>query len=256
MSDYNTLYDEYKRLASNRSTETPTDLTTILDELDVVFSNYKRASSSEVEAECLEEAEDLLRRYKDISKVVNHVTLTLNPTNLDTLFYEIGDFEDEETELEKEKVIRYGLEGERILEKVHRESALRKKDNEIHQLFVELIGRFFDDLDPISESNKYILKYATGIWLDELAKQYGITRYTDETDNELRKRILQRFNERFTTPQVRKHDITFFTCVNDPKTRLTSKNTYLTNDYLCYGEDVTEEYFELIWVCWRDIIWL
>lgn len=248
---YNELNDAFKKLYSQKNPETPEDLVKILEELELTFSEYKLAKTTEEKDIKLQLIEELFVRYANIKNIIDNVSSSVTPYAVDDLFVGL-----EGSEEKKIPVNEYGISGEHILERLHRESGLRRKDNYIHKLFVELIGRWIDEWDSVEEIRKFNLKYATGLWLDELASNYGIVRENGQTDDELRERILQKKTERFTTPSVKSHNVTFFSCVRNPKTQLTSKNTYLTNDYLCYADYPTEEYYEDTYVCWRDIRWL
>ena len=250
MSDYNDLKEKFRELNKHRTVDTPKDLTDILDEIEKSFSQYVYTSDSNKKEEILDYIGDLLQRYENIKNIIYNVSANVTPYSIDEL---ILNQDNEEYVIPKSQ---YGVSGEYILEKLHRESGLRRKDNTIHKLFVELIGRWLDEWDTVDQVRKYSLRFATGSWLDELASNYGLYRFEDETDDELKERLLKKKSERFTTPTLKAHGVTFFSCVKDPKIQLTSKNTYLTNDYLCYADNVTEEYYETTYVCWRDIIWL
>ena len=248
---YDELNEAFKKLYSIQTPETPDDLLDILEEIELTFSEYKLAKTEESKEEQLKSIEELIVRYVNIKNIIDNVSVSLTPYAVDDLLVGL-----EGSEEKKIPVNEYGISGENILERLHRESGLRRKDNYIHQLFVELIGRWIDEWDSVEEIRKFNLKYATGEWLNELASNYGINRAKGETDDSLRERILQKKAERFTVPSLKEHKVTFFSCVRNPKTQLTSKNTYLTNDYLGYAEYPTEEYYEDTYVCWRDIRWL
>lgn len=250
MSEYTDLKEKFKELSKQRSVNTPKDLCDILDEIELCFSKYIYTDYKVEKEQLLEDISDLLQRYKNIENIIENVSASITPYSSDNLLFDV---DNDEQVIPKSQ---YGISGEFILEKLHRESGLRDKSNTIHQLFVELIGRWIDEWDTVEQVRRFNLKFATGLWLDELASNFGIYRLTDETDEELKKRILRKRYERFTTPSLKANDVTFFTCVKNPKTQLTSKNTYLTNDYLCYATTDIEEYYENTYVCWRDILWL
>lgn len=248
MSKYTDLKEKFRELNRKRNVETPQDLTDVLDEIERLFSLYYYSDDKEKQEALLTDIEYMIQRYYDIENIVFHVGATVTPYNANDLL-----ISDEESPI---PITQYGISGEYILEKIHRESGLRRKENTIHKLFVELIGRWLDEWDTVEQIRKYSFRFADGVWLDELARNYGVIRLENETDDELRARLLLKKGELFTTPTLKSHDVIFFTCVKDPKTQLTSKNTYLTNDYLCYANDITEEYYDKTYVCWRDIRWL
>lgn len=250
MSEYTDLKEKFKELYRQKGINTPKDLCDILDEIELCLSKYVYSDDKEVKEQLLTEVSDLLQRYENIENILNNVSASITPYSSDNLLF---DLDNDEQVIPKSQ---YGISGEFILEKLHRESGLRDKSNTIHQLFVELIGRWIDEWDTVDRVRQFNLKFATGLWLDELSSNFGIYRLDNETDDELRERVLRKRNEIFTTPALKSHGVTFFTCVKNPKTQLTSKNTYLTNDYLCYADDITEEYYENTYVCWRDILWL
>lgn len=248
MPNVSDLKEKFRELNRQRNTETPQDLIEILDDIELLFSKYNYTSNSQEKENYLNDIEEQLQRYDNIKKIIYHIGASVTPYNADDLL-----ISEEESLIPKSQ---YGISGEYILEKLHRESGLRRKDNTIHKLFVELIGRWLDEWDTVEKVRQYSFRFATGEWLNILASEYGLTRLEDETDDEFRKRLLQKCAEKFTTPTLKSNDVLFFTCVKNPKTQLTSKNTYLTNDYLCYADDLTEEYYDSTYVCWRDIRWL
>lgn len=248
---YEELNEIFKQLYSMKNPDTPEDLVEILEELELTFSEYKLAKTSSEKEEKLQACEELLIRYNNIKNIIDDVSSSVTPYAIDDLLVNL-----EGSEEKKIPVNEYGVSGETILERLHRQSGLRRKDNYIHQLFVELIGRWIDEWDTVEEIRKFNLKYAKDKWLDELASNYGIIRSDGQTDDELRELILLKKHERFSVPSAKEHNVTFFSCVRNPKTQLTSKNTYLTNDYLGYADYPTEEYYEDMYVCWRDIRWL
>lgn len=252
MTNYTELHDEYAEYVHNETENTPDDLRELILLIKQKFTLLDKTLDTDKQQEYLSDIEDLLEEYRSINSIYDKVisnTASKIP-DYDSLLF---DFDDEDKKRPNDV---YGISGEYMLEQVHRFSELRRKDNEIHQLFVELIGRWIDEYDVVENLRKYSLKNATKEVLDLWGYQYGIYRKDEESDDDLRQRIISKILGRFTTPYVLENDVIFFTCVGNPHDQLTSKNTYLTNDYLCYARNDIEEYFDKNYITWRDIIWL
>lgn len=252
MLDYTELHNQYAEFVHNENEDTPDDLRELVQLMQQKFRLIDRSRNPKDQENYLNEINDLIREYNDkagiYEKVISNTASRI--PDYRTLLHGIDD---------EEKVIpptEYGISGEYMLEQVHKLSELRRPDNELHMLFVELIGRWIDEYDVVENLRKYNLKNATKEVLDLWGYQYGIYRNEEESDDDYRQRIINKLLELFTIPYVLANGVTFFTCVSDPHTRLTSKNTYLTNDYLCYASNDIEEYFNDNYICWRDIIWL
>ena len=245
--EYRELLNEFNTYVENSDEYTANDLTDILHEIRTRFTKYDRTRNEGY----LEQIEELLQRYRNIANIITNVERNTSAIIPDygTLF----GYHDEEGIPEDVK----GVMGESVLEKLHRESGLRDKNNYLHVLFVETFGAWMDERDIVADIRQYSLKFAKGVILDLYGYQYGVYRKSDdEDDDDYRQRIIQHINERFTTPIVKSNNVMFFTCVSNPLTQLTSKNTYLTNDYLCYAPDDIEAYYNDNYITWRDIIWL
>lgn len=251
--DYETLFDKYKTCVKDLASYTspPSDLDKIIEKLELNFAKYNNSSSAESQQYYLEIIDSYLTRYAEIKYILDNVlanTSTVVP-DYETL---LQPFRDEDSEEDT----NIPLMGEELLSLIHRESGLKQKSNYLHQLYVELYGHWLDSWNSVDQIRKFMLRFAENEWLDEWAYQYGLLRNEDETDDELRNRIIRKITELFTTLLVKQNNVTFFTCVNDPQIQLTSHNTYLTNDYLCYAPEQTEEYYNSTYITWRDIIWL
>lgn len=252
MVDYTELHDLYSSFVHSENERTPDDLRELIQLMQQKFRLVDRTTVPSEQNKYLLEIEDLVQEYMDKSEIYEEVTRNTASTipDYNALLYGVTDEE------KKLPPTEYGIAGEYMLEQVHRLSELRRPDNELHMLFVELIGRWIDELDVVEQIRQYDLKNAVKEALDLWGYQYGIYRNDEEEDEELRQRIINKILELFTVPYVLANGVTFFTCVNDPQTQLTSHNTYLTNDYLCYAPIPLEEYFDKTYICWRDIIWL
>lgn len=252
MADYTELHDLYSSFVHAENERTPDDLRELIQLMQQKFRLVERTTVPSEQSKYLNEIEDLVQEYMDKSEIYEQVTRNTATTipDYNALLYGVND---EEKKLPPNE---YGIVGEYMLEQVHRLSELRRTDNELHMLFVELIGRWFEELDVVEDIRKYTLKNAVREVLDLWGYQYGIYRTEEEDDESLRQRIINKILELFTVPYVLANGVTFFTCVNDPLVQMTSHNTYLTNDYLCYAPNAIEEYFDDTYICWRDIIWL
>lgn len=237
-------------LINRKNSKTPIDLVNLLDLIIDVNDDYNSERNPKLKPVHLTTLNELIDRYYNIQSIINHVrenTATdipnyanlvkdLNPTEN---FKPIGDYLVHE-----------------LLDKVHMKSELRNPENTMHIFFHETLGWWFNNHDVIQSLMGFSLKYASGGYLDEIAWQFGLTRYNGETDDELRARIMAFMKEKFTTPTVKRSGVTFFTDVPDPHQYMTSKNTYLSNDYLCETSKDIAEYWNNRYICWRDIIWL
>ena len=252
MVDYKELHDIYAGFVHDKTDDTPDDLQELLVLIKNNFTLLGKTLDINKQNEYLNIINDLIEEYKQKSEIYNHVISNTASKIPDYSKLLDGVMDDE-------KVIppnMYGISGDEMLEQVHRFSELRSPSNEIHQLFVELIGRWIDEYDVVENIRKYSLKYATQEVLDLWGYQYGIYRKENENDDDFRQRIINKQLELFTVPYTLENGVTIFTCVSNPHDRLTSHNPYLTNDYLCYARNDIEEYFDKTYICWRDIIWL
>lgn len=252
MVDYTELHDEYASFVHMENEDTPDDLRELVQLMQQKFRLIDRSRKASEQEQYLYEVQDLIQEYKDKAEIYEKVisnTASKIP-DYDTL---LDGVIDEEKKLPPNQ---YGISGEYMLEQVHRFSELRRRDNELHMLFVELIGRWIDEYDVVENIRKYSLKNATAEVLDLWGFQYGVYRVENETDDHFRQRIVNKMLERFTVPYAKSSGINFFTCVGNPHCQLTSKNTYLSNDYLCQAPNWVAEYFDKHYITWRDIVWL
>ena len=241
------LYARFKQYKHNVDEYTSDELQGILSDIEVLFMKYDRAKRVSEQTDCLNEIRLLLGEYEKINSVIEDTRF--NSTNGVVDYSVLLEDEDEDPS------IIWGEHGEQILEKVHRESSLRRRDNEIHKLYVELVGRWFDKWDSVREIRKFMFRFAEGKWLDFWGETFGIQRELDEDDESYRRRIQLKFNEEFTTPEMLKHDILFFTYVDDVQQQLTSRNTYLSHKYLCHTSTKNRLYIENTYITGGEIEW-
>ena len=166
-------------LINRKNSKTPLDLVELLDLIIDVNDDYNSERNPKLKPVHLATLNELIDRYYNIQSIINHVrenTATdipnyanlvkdLNPTEN---FKPIGDYLVHE-----------------LLDKVHMKSELRNPENIMHIFFHETLGWWFNNHDVIQSLMGFSLKYASGEYLDEIAWQFGLTRYNGETDDEL-----------------------------------------------------------------------
>lgn len=241
------LYAQFKEYKNNVDDYTSDELQGILSDIEVLFKKYDRMKRVAEKTDCLNKIRLLLGEYDKINAVIEDTRF--NSTNGVVDYSMLLEDEDDDPS------IIWGEHGEEILEKVHRESSLRRKDNEIHKLYVELVGRWFDKWDSVSEIRKYMFRFAEGRWLEFWGETFGLQRNIDEDDESYRKRIELKFTEEFTVPEMLNHDISIFTYNFDVLQRLTSQNTYLAHKYLCHTSTANRLYIERNYVTGGEIVW-
>lgn len=243
--EYYAIFKIYKNETDTNSSE---ELQSIVADIDLLFMKYDRSNKVAQQEAVLEEINLLLSEYGKIRNVIEK-----NRASSTAIIQETPILLEDEDE---DPSIIYGEHGEAILEKLHRESGLRRKDNEIHKLYVELVGRWFDEWDNVSEVRNYMFRFASGRWLEFWGETFGIPRKTDEDDDSYRNRIIAKFNEEFNTPYIESTGVKFYSYVDDIYRQMTSTNTYLTHKYYAYASPSIKKYIENHFVCWGEIEWL
>lgn len=245
VKEYYATFLGYKRETDSDSAE---ELQSLIADMDILFKKYDRSNKVAQQEAVLEEINLLLSEYVKIKRVIES-----NRASSTAIIQETPILMEDE---EEDPSIIYGEHGEAILEKLHRESGLRRKDNEIHKLYVELVGRWFDEWDNVREVRNYMFRFASGRWLDFWGETFGLQRNTDENDEDYRARITAKFNEEFNTPYIENLDVMFFTYVDDVYRQMTSRNTYLSHKYYCHSTGAIRKYIEEHFVGWGEIVWL
>lgn len=253
MKSYEEIHALLLSLLENLNPETPSDHRSLIKLMEQENNKYLAESNPTRKNVYLENLNTYMDTYENIANIkVNLQKEAVKDTpSYDSYLNDELIGNDENPSLNNRALV------EEMLERVNLESALRNPDNIVHQIFRDTIGWWFDNNDVITSIRSFNLRFAEGSYLDEIAWQYGLSRKEDESDEDLRKRILARFQEYYTIKHVQNSDVTFFTKVmGNPYQYLTSPNTYLRNDYFGYSDYEIENYWYHRYITWRDIIWL
>lgn len=252
MRTYDELHALLLSLIENRNTETPSDHRELIRLMEQEHDKYNAETDPSKREIYLENLDNYMNIYEDIAniKVNLRKEAVKDAPDYESYFDNVKLSEDNEN-IEDRAIV------EEMLERVNLESALRNHNNKVHQIFRDTVGWWFDNNDIITNLRQFNLRFAKEEYLDEIAWQYGLSRKKDESDDDLRKRIMVRFQELFKVENVQNSGVKFFTKVmGNPYQYLTSTNTYLRNDYFCYSDYETENYWNHRYITWRDIIWL
>lgn len=242
--------EEFKTITTLIDESTPSSIRTAFEQLNDEYYKYTHATSNSAKSVYHDNIVDLIYHFYEVSRIHEQV-LVAQSTNIESYDSLMNTIEAREgfTNMGAEEV-------HRMLERVHVDSQLRNPNNYMHQFFVDTLGWWFENNDVINLVRKNSLRYGEGAYLDSLAEQYGLRRNEGESDDDLRIRIKESILEKFTTPTVRSSGVIFFTYNEAPHELLTSHNTYLKNDYLCYASLELENYWNDKYICWWDITWL
>jgi len=214
--------------------------------IDSTFKEYEKEIDSTEKEQLWELINAYLDKYEDLEDIYEKLSIAATSHPID--YSKEITFDDETPRKD-----RYLIE--EILERVHLRSGLRQHDNEVHQILVETLGWYFNEIDAIEMLRSYFLKNASDYVLDEFAYQYGLLREEGESDESLRHRILALLKESFNVNDIKATGVDLFTYVENPYTQLTSKNTYLSRKYLAHGTDLMMDYWDKRYITWRDIVW-
>lgn len=247
MRDYDTVKEYIRKLKNKADDITEADLfdnyTLIID----AFNDYESEIDDSEKEQIWSLINSYIDKYEELEEIYDKLEYAATSHPIDYTSY--IDFDEENPNPNDRSFI------EEILERVHIRSDLRKHENEVHQILVETLGWYFNEIDSVEMLRSFLLKNAKDEILDEYAYQYGLLRVTGESDESLRYRILAHMKESYKVPEVKQSGIDLFTYVDNPYTQLTSKNTYLSRKYLAHGDETMMNYWDKKYITWRDIVW-
>lgn len=243
MRTYQEIEDQIKILETKHDTIIESDMYGLVATILDAWNDYKTSRQDNV----LEYLDVLLDSYEEKRKIYKKLEEAASTTP--TRYIEPRSITGEDMDEFDRLLI------EEAMERVHIKSKLREHDNEVHNIFRETLGWMFNKFDSIEMLRSFMLKNATGVYLDEYAYQFGLTRRDDESDESLRARILAYLKELFRVRDVKDSGIELFTYVENPITQLTSKNTYLSHKYLAHGEEPIMDYWENRYITRGGIVW-
>lgn len=246
MRNYKEIKKCVQDIQANQPTIVEADLYEISTTLIDCWNEYEEMGSIEStrKQDLLVLMDSLLDKFDSIRKI--YQTLQENAT---TKPYEYN-YEIDRNPMDLDRSLI-----EEVMERVHMQSGLRRHDNEVHNIFRETLGWYFNELDSVEQVRSFLLKNATGAYLDEYAYQYGLARNDNETDDELRARIYAHKKELFKVSDVKSTSVDLFTYVDNPYTQMTSKNTYLSHKYLAHANKNVEDYWFNRYITWREVEW-
>lgn len=258
---YTKIRERILSLVSNKTKETPEVHVKLIEDIQLEHDKYLKALTDEEKEEHLNNILYDFEKYDEYSEILENMELAaVKETPQYTLDYLADDEEYDVIEGENGAKFKPMVERasvEEMLERVNIESALRQHSNPVHQIFRDTIGWWMDNNDVIVKLRELSIRFAKSEYLDQLAYQFGLTRKKDETDDDLRKRIMLHLQELYKVSNLRNSNVKFFSRTpSNPYTCMTSRNTFLTNRYFCYADDETENYWYNNYITWRDIIWL
>lgn len=247
MRDYDTIKEYIRKLKGNASNITQSNLHDTYELILDSFEDYERAYTDEDKQTALELVDTYINQYEEIKEIYNRLdeAATSNPIDYNNLL----DFDEEAPNANNRSIM------EEVLERVHMDSGLRQHDNEVHNILLETIGWYFNEIDTVNMLRSFFLKNAEGVVLDEFAYQYGISRNVDEDDITFRNRITAHMKELYRVRDVLESGVKLFTKVDNPYTQLTSTNTYLSHEYLAHADSIVQDYFMKRYIWWHDITW-
>lgn len=148
---------------------------------------------------------------------------------------------------------------ESIIEKLNNPH-LHDPDNPGYQFIDGTVGEYLENYD--NHIFDLFLTRAKGGYLDQHARMYGLVRHEDESDAELRRRVLVEVQLLQSTSDFLSLDIMLWvyqTGVVDDKNVLTSRNPYLKNQhdtgYVFIGSGVDADYIRGRFIV-EDIQWI
>jgi len=138
------------------------------------------------------------------------------------------------------------LYAEEILskERLNPLSNLSNSESDGYKLIKNTIGWFLDEKNDAELINQIFISTATGEYLDLIGNTYGVTRKTDETDEDYRNRILLIVNFVFSPNYLHKLGVEIFCYVEEIENQITSSNPLLSHQYLLYADNDTQKTVE------------
>ena len=148
---------------------------------------------------------------------------------------------------------------ESIIEKLNN-PYLQDPDNPGYQFIDGTVGEYLENYD--NHIFDLFVTRASGGYLDQHARMYGLVRHEDESDAELRRRVLVEVQLLQSSSDFLSLDIMLWvyqTGVVDDKNVLTSRNPYLKNQhdtgYVFIGSGVDADYIRGRFIV-EDILWV
>jgi len=137
-------------------------------------------------------------------------------------------------------------------------SSLQDENNELRNVLDKTIGAYMDDQDNVFD--QLFLSTATGSWLDCHGRDYGVTRKTDESDEDYRNRIIFEKLEYLTVGNLQSiYGLELFNYISSyssSSNKLTSDNPYRTNKYMAFASDELKAILNNKFMLGGSITWL
>ena len=146
-----------------------------------------------------------------------------------------------------------------IVNRLHPETGLKDKDNQVSKIFDPVIGESLDNFNEyidISVQNRFLLT-ATGKYLDKIGEDHSMPRVSGETDNEYRQRILNRMDQKLTVRYCKNRGLMLWSIKginSNIRDQLSSINTYTSAQYVAIPRNTSGEKFLKNSLIWNHII--
>ena len=149
--------------------------------------------------------------------------------------------------------------GESLFDLLPVHSSLQNSDNPGRKVIDNTVGEWFDHYDIDEFYDNLFIDTATGAYLDLFGRDYGVTRQTDESDEDYRTRVIQEKLDHLTPQYLEElYGLTLYHAIGGFSTAtntLTSDNPYSTDYYMAIKNYDIKKILDKKFIMGTSIVW-